>query len=305
MASWNIKAPYYTDSEKKEAVFNYMSGKMTSQQTISEFGLADSTLRKYVKEVKDRLHECNHNLFPADFPSMNVTQIAKKYFSVDDKGLYIDKERSELIYLSVLAMDEDGRSVQSYFSNMELLVAVKALASEEKMNLGISHNNATRTAFLNKLIKVKGQATAEGVSPQTTARGDTRGDVRRDQRGDVRGAGGPTAVGGGGGMHIDDDAAADDVADNDIVYCHKYGHIEDSLKRACINKKCKLNTSNTHHNNLLQNRRLLPQVTLPNAGPLGVNGSLNFVYIPSMSTISCERPPLEHKKDIYEIYDHI
>ena len=157
MASWNIKAPYYTDSEKKEAVFNYMSGKMTSQQTISEFGLADSTLRKYVKEVKDRLHECNHNLFPADFSSMNVTQIAKKYFSVDDKGLYIDKERSELIYLSVLAMNEDGRSVQRYFSDMEVLVAVKALASEEKMNLGISHNNATRTAFLNNLIKVKGQ----------------------------------------------------------------------------------------------------------------------------------------------------
>ena len=50
-------------------------------------------------------------------------------------------------------MNEDGRSVQSYFSDMELLVAVKALASEEKMNLGISHNNATRTAFLNKLIK--------------------------------------------------------------------------------------------------------------------------------------------------------
>ena len=64
-------------------------------------------------------------------------------------------------------------------------------------------------------------------------------------------------------MHIDDDAAADDVADNDIVYCHKCGHIEDSLKRACINKKCKLNTSNTHHNNLLQNRGILPQMTLP------------------------------------------
>lgn len=58
---------------------------------------------------------------------------------------------------------------------------------------------------LNRLLEK-----TEGVSPQTTARGDTRGDVRRDQRGDVRGAGGPTAVGGGGGMHIDDDAAADD-----------------------------------------------------------------------------------------------
>ena len=128
---------------------------------------------------------------------------------------------------------------------------------------------------LNRLLEK-----TEGVSPQTTARGDTRGHVRRDQRGDVRGAGGPTAVGGGGGMHIDDEAAAaDDDADNDIVYCHKCGHIEDSIMRTCINKKCKLNTSNTHHNNLLQNRRLLPQVTLPNTDPLGVNGSLNFVYI--------------------------
>ena len=151
---------------------------------------------------------------------------------------------------------------------------------------------------LNRLLEK-----TEGVSPQTTARGDTRGDVRRDQRGDVRGAGGGTATGGGGGMYIDDDdVAADDVTDYYIVYCHKCGHIEDSIMRTCINKKCKLNTSNTHHNKLLQNRRLLPQVTLPNAGPLGVNGSLNFVYIPSMSTISCERPPLEHKKDIYEIY---
>ncbi len=100
---------------------------------------------------------------------------------------------------------------------------------------------------------------------------------------------GEAAAAGGGGMHIDDyDTAADIAADNDnvIVYCHKCGLIEDSLKRACINKRCKLNTSNTHHHNLRQNRGLLPQMTLPNAAPLGVNGSLNFKVLGNPSVIA-------------------
>ena len=59
---------------------------------------------------------------------MNVTQIAKKYFAVDGKGLYIDKESSELMYLFISAVNEDGRSVQWYFTDMKVLVAAKVLA---------------------------------------------------------------------------------------------------------------------------------------------------------------------------------
>ncbi len=85
-AGWNIKP--YTDSEKKQAVFNFMSGKMTQQQISSAICMSDSTLRRLFNEVKIRLQECNPILFPVDSSFMNVTQIAKKYLAVDDKGFF-------------------------------------------------------------------------------------------------------------------------------------------------------------------------------------------------------------------------
>ena len=102
----------------------------------------------------------------------------------------------------------------------------------------------------------------------------------------------------------------DDDDDDEIEYCYKCGHKKESLQLACINKNCKLNTSQTQPLNLLQNGGHLPQINLPNgrvlqhggpllqmappngrvpqhggplpriaplnAAPLGVNNSINF-----------------------------
>ena len=61
--------------EKKKAVYNYMFGRMTAKYIESEFGVPESSLRKYAKEVKDCLQEDNTNnneLFSSDFSKMSL-----------------------------------------------------------------------------------------------------------------------------------------------------------------------------------------------------------------------------------------
>ena len=97
----------------------------------------------YTFDVKTRLQESNDDMFPTDFKDWNISRIAKEYFKRDGNNRFIDQERSEMIYLAIDAMDEDGRMVQGYLNDLELLLAVKSLVADEKLNMGISHNNIT------------------------------------------------------------------------------------------------------------------------------------------------------------------
>ena len=54
-AGWKIKKPYYTVVEKKNAVYNYMSGVGSADEIKSDFGVPGTSLRMYTLEVKTRL----------------------------------------------------------------------------------------------------------------------------------------------------------------------------------------------------------------------------------------------------------
>ena len=97
-------------------------------------------------------------MFPTDFKDWNISRIANEYFKRDGNNRFIGQKRSEMIYSAIDAMDDDGRLVQGYLNDLELLVAVKSLVADEKLNVGISHNNSTRKVYMQNLIVAKGQA---------------------------------------------------------------------------------------------------------------------------------------------------